>query len=210
MTYSNLLLSAMDVFKNVNNPRFFALMRTDKHAAVSMLSSSLCFFSVLALFLGVFSKNILSVFVDPRYLQAYIYIPVIEVGLLFFLMYLNTVGTLFNQDKTASVSAITVSSSVVSLVISFVLIGKFGIWGAAISFAITNLLMASFVYARCQQICPLAWPIRKAVIMCLTPLSAYIVLSGSLQGGIYKILLFVFLALILVFLAKNEIKQLYA
>lgn len=204
-TYSGVMLPGIDAFRNANNPRFFSLIKGSDHYSdlSSILSVSLGGFSFLAIVLGAFSRELIELLTSQDYHEAYRCVPILLSAHLMYLVYINTVVVLFNAVKTRKIAAITIVTSIVSILVGYVLIKNMGINGAAISSFISNMLLAVIIYRECQLTAKLPWPIYKGFFFALLPLS---LLCVDLNNLALKLILLLIAATLILITTFKDIK----
>ncbi len=105
----------------------------------------------IVFFISLFAKDGIYLFLNDRYMTAYIYIPIIAMA-----VFLGQVAGLLNlgfyqKKKTVSLMWIILASSIINLLFNFLLIPKYGAMGAAWSTLLSfvfNLLLHYFVVKR--------------------------------------------------------------
>jgi O-antigen/teichoic acid export membrane protein len=201
---------ALEAFVSTNNPRFFSLIRDKRNEQkiVAMLPLSTGIFTIVALVLSVFGKELIQLFIsNDRYYTAYLYLPIILSSFVFFLIYLNIVNVLFYKTNTKLIASITLSVSFFSLFAGFILIKYLGIWGAAFWVLVSNILMALVVYIFCQKQMPLKWKLYKACFFSILPTISYLFEFLNIEHFIYKLLLCFSLILLVISLIINDLKK---
>jgi len=128
------------------NPLFYKLASSaDQIAAKKKISNYntklILIVTFLLMLISLFSKEFIFIFLNKRYLTAYQIVPIIAVA-----VYMNQIGNLFNlsiyqEKKTNTVMALVLVSSVLILILNFMLIPKYGITGAAVSAIISFTLL---------------------------------------------------------------------
>jgi len=124
---------------------------------------------VIGFLVSFFSKELIVLFMDTRFLDAYKIIPIIALSYI-----ISQVSGLFNlmiyqSKKSVMMMIIVIVSAVLNTLLNYLLIPPFGAYGAAwatfLSFIIVFLL--SWWYARRCYYIPLAW---KTIMIILLPL----------------------------------------
>ena len=124
---------------------------------------------VITFFLILFSKELIFIFTDLKYREAYHLIPIICIGL-FFTQAQGVLNLMVYQEKKVKqMVLIGVSGGLINLFFNFILIPRYGMYGAAYSTLITFILMFSFAYwyAKKCYFVPLNWNLILKSIMYL-------------------------------------------
>lgn len=123
----------------------------DKYCAVGAIYAAMPMFSVLATMVGVVLMLISGFLLGPKYQQATNIIPWFMAGGAMSGIYLCTSGLYFFSGRTGLLAFVTISAAALGMVTSWVLAGRYGLVGAAIGYAVTQLylgLLATIVSMR--------------------------------------------------------------
>lgn len=104
----------------------------------------------MSLFLILFSNNIIDILFDDRYITATSIIPIIVLGC-FFSLITGLLNLMFNQmKKSLELMYITLFGAFINLLLNFILIPKFGIYGAAWStfYSLLIILIIEFIISK--------------------------------------------------------------
>lgn len=139
--------------------------------------------------ISLFSKEFIFLFLNKRYVTAYQIVPIIAVA-----VYMNQIGNLFNlsiyqEKKTNTVMSLVLVSSILILILNFILIPKYGIKGAAISAIIsfTLLNVAKYYFSKKYYFIKIYWKeisfdiISIFIIMILLNLINFSLLIGFIS-----------------------------
>lgn len=105
---------------------------------------------VLSMFIGflvaIFSKDIIILFFNDMYHEAYKIIPIIVLG--YFFIQLGSIQSLsFHQEKkTFSLMYINIFAAIINIGLNFLLISKYSFIGAAVSTVITQFVFYLIIY----------------------------------------------------------------
>jgi len=165
-------------------------------------------FSVLILIsciLILSSKYIITFFVDEKFYQAWLYIPVLTISILFIFVS-GIAGTNFSASRESKYYFYSsVWGALSSIFFNFIFIKSYGIWGACISIILSHAIMAitrikySWQYVRIQK-----WYQYILMIIINSILVLTVVLDKDL---IYKILLMAILILYIILINRAEIVE---
>lgn len=196
------------VFKNIVNkfndafgPHFMKIAITDKHQAIQdakiLATRLITLVSVAVAFFSIFSVEIMHVFLNPRYFDAWVMIPILASSYIFRSLYcFSTIG-LFFAGKTGKVALITIIAGIVNIVMNICLIPYFGImvavYSTVVAFALTyimSLIISRNIYPVAIESVRLFIPI---IYMYSTIIISYFInlgfdpLTGYLPAYIYGI-----------------------
>lgn len=161
---------------------------------------------LLSLFL-VFPKQILGILFGSSYIPGSIVLMILGAG--FFYGYLASASNrvLLTLKKTRFVFYITATTAVINIILSFILIPRFGIAGAAASTAISFVILGSswFIFAYLTtKINPFQRDYIKIVISALAPLvtlflvTRFFEVKGALSIGILSLLFMIVYSFMLI------------
>jgi O-antigen/teichoic acid export membrane protein len=111
----------------------------------------------IALLLIMFTPLIFRWFIDPNFYPAQQFVFLIALGSAINGIYFLVTNYIFYEKKTYILSWITVSNGVLSVLLNIFLIQKFGAWGAAYTFLITNIFLAVSVWILSNKVYPMPW-----------------------------------------------------
>ncbi len=192
------------------------------------------FSKVLTLFLLAASSFwvVLSLFIDniagfefldgisiigKNFLSGIYIVPIILFSHLLYGMYINFQAGIYIEEKTKYFPLITGVGALTNILLNFLLIPIYGIYGAAITSLISYFVMASGLFITAQKFYPIKYEyskISKILLTCIVIGSAYYVLlfNNSLLIGYKFILLAAFVLSLFVFnvIKVSEIKSVLA
>ena len=148
------------------------------------------YFSMILVFgaLGVslFSREILLVFAQkPEFHIAYKIVPLITIAFIFKgIQYMFLLGFHYVK-KTKYVAYIVTIALFVNIGLNFMLIPKFGIWGAALTTVISSLLISVISYYVSQKVYPVKYEIGKMFIVFAVGTVLYLVSGFFADANIY-------------------------
>ncbi|OBT24230.1 oligosaccharide flippase family protein [Vibrio splendidus] len=115
------------------------------------------FLSMLAVVSYILSPFIILFVIGSEYKDAQSVIGILCIGQIFGGMYLMVTNYIFYSKKTAGLSAITITCGVANVVIMTIMVGKYGLQGAAYAFAFTKLLQFAFTWIYSSHVLPMPW-----------------------------------------------------
>lgn len=133
-------ISALDNYRDKNYKFFYN----------TTLNSLVFGVSLICLILSFFGKQILGVIADDKYIHAWVYIPILVIPV-FFSILVGIIGVdflVYKKTKYSFYSSIWAGAAAV--VFNFILIPKFGLYGACFAIVISNavLLVSRMIFSR--------------------------------------------------------------
>jgi O-antigen/teichoic acid export membrane protein len=107
--------------------------------------------------LTLISPLLIELFLGEAFQEVGKYIPWIAFGFAFYGMYLMIVNYILFTKKTASLSYVTISVSLLHIIASYLLISYNGILGAAQATTLTSLIVFLAVWRLSQKLYPMPW-----------------------------------------------------
>jgi O-antigen/teichoic acid export membrane protein len=160
---------------------------------------------LVVLGISIFSKEIIQMLASREYMEAYIAIPLLCLGTLFYGIYTNMEVGIFITKKSKYYLPIMFISSIIYVVLNFLLIPKFGFIGAALANALSFLIMPILTYCYGKKIYYIPYEFIRIikifiVIFMLYLISVFIKSNWLLMNFILKSLVIFSFPLILVLL----------
>jgi len=112
---------------------------------------------LLAGALSLITPFLIESFLGESFQKAKDYIPWIAFSFAFYGMYLMVVNYVLFTKKTASLSYVTISASILHIILSYLLISYNGILGAAQATTTTSLVVFLAVWSLSQKLYPMPW-----------------------------------------------------
>lgn len=139
-----------------NNKRFYSKVMTYTIYIVS-------FFSIA---FSVFGKEIVKVLArNPDYWLSYTIIPMICIGIVFRTMRDNVMNGLNIVKKTKVITFVLVVSSIVNILVIYLLVPRYGYYGAANAFLVTHLLTYFMMLYFAQKHYPIEFEYKKTALI---------------------------------------------
>lgn len=186
-------------------PFFFKTAEEDKNAT-DIFSNILKYYSVFILTIGlgiaVFAKEIILLITSNKsYFEAYKVIPIITLAYIFEGFYYMAINSVFYAKKTHLLAITTGLTAVLDILLNYLLIPPYGIYGAAIATAGAYLFLFILTYIIAQRYYYIKWNWNSILINFVLCLLAYEVATlgsrGILGSFILKILVFIIYIIIL-------------
>lgn len=155
------------------------------------------FYSICIMFVAILPM-IFNIFVNDSYNEAYLYIPILLIGMMFNIC-VSFIGCIYVAKKLTKEVAITSFwSGLLNIIINVALIKKTGIYAAAISTVLAFMIMSIYRYIDVQKYVKLKIkPIKLFLLTCLFVIECLVYYLNikilSLASAILSIILLVFL-----------------
>lgn len=161
---AGLILIFSGAFYRAYNPVFYKLANSEnRNEARKKLhkynSSYILVILIVVFFISFFSREVITLLLDPKYIEAYKIVPII--ALAYFIS--QTSGLLnlsiYQDKKTLQIMYMILGSAGLNILLNFLLVPKLGAWGAAyatvLSFA--TFFVVKYWYAKKCYFIPFAW-----------------------------------------------------
>ena len=162
---AGLVLVVSAAFHQAYNPIFYKLAgSTNQENAKKQLTryNDIYIITLLLLvfFVSLFSKEAIQLLLDKQYLDAYKIVPLIALSYLFYQAGGLLNFMMYQEKKTARVMYHVVCSAILNVVLNFLLVPKYGAYGAAIATILSfiALFVANYWYAKKCYFIPFNWP----------------------------------------------------
>lgn len=131
-------------------PWFYDMMNTSKEESkkdvVSLSHFLLILYSILYMGIGLFSQEVIIIMTNERYLMAWTVIPILVIGFSVKSIYYFYVNVLFYYKNAArKIFIATITGSFADIVLAFVLVPRYGMYGAAVAFLIAKVIIVAIV-----------------------------------------------------------------
>ena len=173
---AGLVLVVSGAFYQAYNPIFYKLAgSTNQEKAKKQLSKYNDIYIVALLlvvfFITLFSKEAIQLLLDKKYLDAYKIVPLIALSYLFYQAGGLLNFMMYQEKKTVQVMYMVICSAALNIFLNFLLVPKYGAYGAAIATILTfmALFIANYWYAMKCYFIPFNWPrITKIFLILFT------------------------------------------
>lgn len=139
---------------------FEQLARDDEKQKRQIVRATYALFAgllALALVSAVAFMAVFGYIFPPDYAPAKAVIPAIAVGMAFQGMYYGVVNYAFYAEATGRLSIVSATTVSMASVWSYLLISRWGLFGAGISFMLTNLVLFLAVWRLSAKVLPMPW-----------------------------------------------------
>lgn len=135
-------------FNQIWQPRRFELYKQE--GSEKIFGKIFTYFLFLMLFAGLFvaglTKDILMIMAKPEFWPAYKIVPIIVLATTIFSMHYHLNMGILISKKTKYLAYVNFSNGLLVLVLNYILIKHYGMWGAAITTLIAFIYKVSLIY----------------------------------------------------------------
>ncbi|MGE0581164.1 MAG: lipopolysaccharide biosynthesis protein [Steroidobacteraceae bacterium] len=142
---------------------FEQLSKNDDRVNRAVVKSTYLFYAGLVtagLIVIVVAQLLFDRVIGVQYAAAKPLVPLMVAGFVFQGMYYTVVNYIFYVERTGSLSAISTTTATLGSALSYLLISQFGMAGAGISFAFTNLVLFVLVWIVASRLVSMPWLLR--------------------------------------------------
>lgn len=137
-------------------PWFYETMNTnDKESKREILRLSrflIILYSLIYMVIGLFSQEVIILLTNEKYIMAWTAIPILVVGFSVKSLYYFYINILFYHKEAArKIFIATISGSFVDIILSFLLVPMYGMYGAAVAFLIAKVVIVTIVIVMCRK-----------------------------------------------------------
>ncbi len=205
--------------------RPFVIERIGKPNAEAVFRKVFEYFSFFMIYvfliISLFIKDIItmpvgkdSYLINPNYWSGWDIVPIVMVGYVFFGFYVCFMASTIITKKTIYSMKANIISSFVSVILNFMLVPVYNIYGAAYSFVLSNLVLAAYMYFKGEKIMKVGYPVFKVMFLFVSTILLYMILNRlssdciDIQIKIFAILVYPFVVGALGYFDKNDIEYL--
>ncbi len=172
-------------------PYRFEIMKSDN---AGFVYSTLHLFivaiaSIFILGMSYYIELVIHLMSDESYHSASIYVPILLIGVLFQAMaYTFQTGILISK-RTTALTKITFFALITSVTLNVLLIPEYGLYGAATTFLVIDLVIAVLTLVYSQQLFPVAYR-HRPVVLIIALLTGLILLGEVLSSSLGQVTAF--------------------
>lgn len=131
-------------------PWFYDLMNSgnneSKQEIVNFSNLLLILFSLLYLIIGLFSQEVIIMFTNKSYIMAWTAIPILTIAYSIKSIYYFYVNVLFYyKEASRKLFIATITGSFSDIILAYLMVPKYGMYGAAFSFLIAKIIVVAIV-----------------------------------------------------------------
>ena len=136
------------VYGNLDHPKL-------KRSISKLLTYLMLTFTLISFALVFMSRPLLSIIAPPDYFSAHTVVFLMLPGIAFIGVYYIGESLLSIKNRTTSIGGIVIFSTLLSLVLNYLLIPRWGIYGAIFVFNVTTMLTAVLLMALARKVFPI-------------------------------------------------------
>ncbi len=135
------------------------------------------YFTAISLFVGlqisILSKDIIQIATTEAYWSAYKVVPIIVLSYIIFSFHYHFNIGIFMKKATKYVAYINIANGALNLVLNFILIKRYDIWGAAYATLICFIFKASLTYYISNRLYKIHMEWRRLFLLFITAFAVY-------------------------------------
>jgi len=193
----------------------FLFSSADKESPSLFATLSKYYIGVIVLIgftISIFSKEIIMLLSTKSFYTSYEIVPIIILSYIFIGIYMMLTNQIFYKKKTHYFLIITPLSAIINIVLNFVLIPKYGMYGAAFSTLFSFFAFAMITYVFSIKVFPIPYEKTKIVFLIFIGVALFLIsrslinfsLFVNMVVKIFFIILFCFLLWILGYISKED------
>lgn len=161
----------------------FELVKKDDHTQI--FNRFYLWFMIIAtsavLFICLFSRDVIRIMADPSYWEAFKIIPIIVAAYLFqgCTDFFNF--GIYHSGKTKHIAYGTIFSALIIITLSFFLIPRYGIYGAAWATLICFFIRLVYVYWASQKLFWINYDLKKPIFVLFSATAVFVVQLGAVR-----------------------------
>lgn len=205
--------------------RPFVMEKFEKQNAKELFKKVFEYFSFITLFLWVlmslFIEDFVKIsiygiyFINPNYWIGLGIVPIVMMGYVFNGLYLNFMIGLMITKKTKYIMIANLLSAIISILLNFILVPKYGIYGSAYSILISYIFLSIFTFHINRKFYPIDYNIYKFLNIFLFSVIIYGITQipqiknecSYFQIKIFVFIIYAFIS-IKIYFSKQEIEKL--
>jgi O-antigen/teichoic acid export membrane protein len=170
---------------------------------------------VISYILSIFSREIVVIISNDKYLEAYKVIPIVALGYIFKTIYYITTQQLIHIGRIKSLPISTIVAAILNIILNYFFIDllKLGMIGAAIATNISFLVMMTIIWKTSQKYYYIPHKTKQIVTILLISLAFYIPtifvnINNIIINIIFKFVLLCIYLLVMIFTQfRNELYE---
>ncbi len=176
-----LVLILASAFSLAYEPVFYKLANSDdqldaKKKLFFYNNSLVIAMLLICFFISFFSKEAITILLDARYIEAYKIVPII--ALAYFIAQSAGVmnRSIYQEKKTVVMMIIMISSAMLNIMLNFMLVPKYGVYGAAFStvLSFTGMFIVEYWYAKKCYFIDYDWKLIIKGLLVFVPLASLV------------------------------------
>lgn len=176
MQFGNLIDVVQTSVNKAFQPWFYESMnKNDSHSrkdAVSLANFLLIFYSLIYMLIGLFSQEIVILMTNESYVMAWTVIPILVVGFSIKSIYYFFVNiVMYYKEAANKLFLSTITGSLFDILFSYLLIPKYGMYGAAMAFVLGKIIVVLIVVIISRQFDDIGYKVSKMLTIILPSLT---------------------------------------
>ena len=193
-------------------PWFFSRMKKENKDNGNILRFSefiIFVYSIAALALSLFGREVVTLFIQKSYGSAWMVIPFLSFGYVFYGLYFFFLN-IFNYQKKAVkyIPLYTLISALINVGLNYILIPRFGMIGSACASLISMFLLSLFTYFGSKKLIDLGYNYGRLFLLIfvtfLLSCVSFLIKDITLVSIIFKVIYFVLCTGILYLVNRNR------
>jgi len=131
--------------------------------------------AVIFLSISLYLKVIMRLFIGQEYWSSSPIVPLILLSYLFYGLYVNFIVGVYIKKKTRSLSYIAGAAAGINIALSFLLIPRFGMMGAAMATLLAYISMSGFLFLVNRSMYPITYEVSRLLKIALATTVIYAV-----------------------------------
>lgn len=193
-------------------PWFFEKMKKqngDNKDIVKFSEFIILIYSLLALMLSLFGRELISLFLNKSYSEAWKVIPFLSFGYVFNGLYFFFVNIFNYQKKSIKLIPVyTLFSALLNILLNYLLIPKFGMIGSAVSTALSMFLLSFFTYLGSKKFFNIGYSYIRLLSLILLPaifsLPALFPIDSNIWISIVLKFVYLVMCLLIIYLVTRK------
>lgn len=133
------------------------LEKTEKNAIVKQIYIIYFIFFFVSIIAVFGAWIIINYFIDNKYSNSFHYVPILILSYYIYTMYSFTIQFIYKAKKTMVMGIITFCGSLLQTLLSYLLIQRCGVIGAAYSLLVGNTIVTSLIFIYSNRVFPMPW-----------------------------------------------------
>jgi len=167
---------------------------------------------LIAFTLSLFSKEIIMLLTTKSYYRSHEIIPIIVLGYVFVGIYMMLTNQIFYKEKTHYILFITPVSATISIILNFLLVPKYGMYGAAFATMLSFGIFAFITYLFSNKVFPIPYEKKKIAMLIVLGIVLFFIQKYFLSNSyfidiiikLFSLVIFVAILWFSSYLSKEE------
>jgi O-antigen/teichoic acid export membrane protein len=147
------------------------------------------YFCVISLFVGLLisllAKEIIHFMADEAYWSAYKIVPIIVLSYIIFSFHYHFSVGIMMKKATKYIAYVNVANGIINLILNFILIKRYTIWGAAVATLLCFIFKVAMTYYYSNRIYKIQMEWRRIILLFMTAFAIYFMAFQIDTGSIW-------------------------